>query len=100
MQDERSGSQCEGANTLLLLMNPPSPEHAWWRAALCSSERKYSVNRKAKKEYGDHQQSNSHTRSLETLADRNQQQHSCQRHGCAHVAVSFLPASGTLFENR
>ena len=64
------------------------------QAALCSGERKDVVNRKAQQERGDHQQSIPHTTSLETLADRNQQQH-----GRSNVSVGALPGSGTLLED-
>jgi hypothetical protein len=40
------------------------------QAALCSGQRKNMVNRKAQQQHGGHQQSNPHTTSLETLADR------------------------------
>jgi hypothetical protein len=57
------------------------------------------VNRNAQKENGGHQQSNAYSRSLETLADRYQEQHGCQRDGYSHVLVGVLPGSGALLED-
>jgi hypothetical protein len=56
------------------------------------------ANRKEQQERGDHQQSDPQTRDLETLADGNQQQDGCKRHGCSHVLVRVLPAFGALFQ--
>jgi hypothetical protein len=62
-------------------IRPSVPSGGQWQASLCSGQCKDTVNWKVQQEHGNHQQSKPHTTSLETLADRYQQQDGCQRHG-------------------
>jgi hypothetical protein len=66
---------------------------------LCFGQHKDVVNGEAQQQRSNQQQCNPHTPSLETLADRNQQQHGCQGHCGSHVLIGDFPPVCALFED-